>query len=878
MKAPLRPLLLLLLAAVSGWGLWWLLQEGAPASTEPATNSTTALSPPGDSDQAQRMGEMASPGMENGISRENLTPDADIQDPKAAPGAGVNVTVVTIRRDGGEPLAQAEVWLFPQAASSMEEIAAWRRDGDSQRAEHHANGQSLHTDGKGQLQLTVPTTPFLLAAQHGELYGESLYNRAHDGDVLWLQLLPDHELRVRVQDERGQAVAAFPLAVDLQGEEWTQRVGTAQTDQTGLARLPHFESWLPAQIGSRQPVIRAAAPFREAPELKLDWQQLPQQELLLVLPPYGGVRLELLTAKGQPAMGPRRTFLQREDTQGDFWTDYRGLEMRADLGAGEVLAQGGVADYPFVGLGLQLAAGAFLDDSDRPFERKLQGPTRAGELIHATLQANQSRPRLHFRAVDDRGQPFALTDIQLAIRIEGVAYGFQDMARLHTDAAGRATYVVTAGKGGAAPEHLVIDFSLPTKPEDWRAQFESTEPLASGVIELGDLVFTRRPLVAAGHVLTRDGRALGGARVRVLYRVAADDWRTLNRRIYPAAEDGAFAIHGEAPSPELRLQVSHPDYPETQMDILPGSSKLRVIMDEGRELRGEIRLDAELEPSDLSVVVAPDPLPQTLGEAYWDWPQQRLSPQGDFRFVLADGGARTLLLIDSETAALLGTMPGVIPWPTTAEGDPRLQPWDRRGQVHRFVMHFVDEDGLPAQEVGLILDEVPGLGDDGHPEASLWRGTGTLLVPGNQLRFTAIGKNRRALDGLMATPGEETFVLRGGIPLVIQLQPAGALPKDFRVEMNLRSLEHASRSPNLWEHGFNQQGKMELSVPQAGDYRAWLTIYVMDPDRQTISFDFPAKEEQEVWTVTDSNSPQIFTLTLDAAAIAEALAGVEEPR
>lgn len=211
-----RPLQVFALFLVLALGLWWILNNPSP--------STEQDSGPPDIELDQ---EIAAGSLEQETSVEQAQASRDIEREKILQSAleraevdtsakGAQVTVLTIARDGGLPLANTEVWLLSDFGQSLEELHALGDLYEAILERLSEKGKTWFSDAQGKVQLTIPEGRFYLIAKSGQLYAELYRNRAEDGQIFWLQLHQDHDLRVRVVDERGEPLANFPLALDFE--------------------------------------------------------------------------------------------------------------------------------------------------------------------------------------------------------------------------------------------------------------------------------------------------------------------------------------------------------------------------------------------------------------------------------------------------------------------------------------------------------------------------------------------------------------------------------------------------------------------------------------------------------------------------------------
>lgn len=861
-----RVFLLLVLVGLA-LGLWWFLGTDL---------GTTAKDPVAEAqDQVAELSPgtfLAEPkakasGALNEISREKILEDALARTEVNLAAKGAQVTVVTLARNGGQPLANAEVWLFPgESGDSLARLRSERDLFDSLFQRMSEKGLSRFSDTEGKIAMTIPQGNFFLVAKWRDLYEEVYRNQAGDGDTIWLQLHNDHDLRVRVQDERGQPLAHFPLALDLQVRNSTYRIASFSADANGLASLDHVEARLPSNDPGSQLILRAEAPFRETPELEIPLDPFPE-ELIFQVPPYASVTVIPRLANGEEGWS-EPTFLQRHQTEPSDWAVSFGIEPEPALGMGKVDAFHGEAPYQFVGLGLELDAGVLFGQGRRPTVKTFSGPLQAGENLRVEVQEVHDRPILQFRAVNEAGEPYANADVNLFFRMSN---GHHTSDRINLDAQGRGQCPVPIDGLGAMSEWIAIQFDLPVISRDLLAEVTLRPVPSPGPVDLGDIVFAKGPLLCAGRVVNRLGEAVQGARLRVFYEGSRGEKHLVNRQIYAVDEEGSFAIFGDCPSGKLLLAVYHSSYPDQEIEVLTGSDRLSLVMEEGFRVSGTARFEEGIDPTRLSAVLAPPNLPSGFRESYRDWPSAPLQRDGSFAILTLDSTLGQALLVDRGSGAILSQIPQVTPWLVSTAGDLRLQQWDMRGKVFRFGLSFRDPQGLPANDLNLRFTGVASLAEETFSEITFRNGFGEVYLPQSQCDFVAIGRGARSLEESCREPGDYAFTMNRGIPIRIQLDSAQALPNNARIGMSLEHMDHPERSSYYDALPFDEQGALELFVPESGVYRAVLSVGFALENEQSVTLYFPDEEEAPLRTIADQATAQSFVFAIDAAALEAAI-------
>lgn len=185
--------------------------------------------------------------------------------------------------------------------------------------------------------------------------------RAHaEGTPLSLELAPDWDLRVRVEDASGRPTKAVQIGLRCEELRFDERWA------------PNPEEYVFAHVGhgarrARDPILVRIHELLDPPvEARIDPHRAPDGPVVLRMPATGAVELRV-----------RRT------------EERRRLDMTVSLllegkAAGSARLREGVARFEHVGLGLQLTARLQAGVADRRV--KLEGPRWAGELVTLELE------------------------------------------------------------------------------------------------------------------------------------------------------------------------------------------------------------------------------------------------------------------------------------------------------------------------------------------------------------------------------------------------------------------------------------------------------------------------------------------------------------
>lgn len=583
-------------------------------------------------------------------------------------------------------------------------------------------GERFRTDENGEFRAPQRRGYVHVAARKDGRYAADYLAQPLGTDpyaVVELLLRPAVGFTVRLLDFNGRPVADTLLQLEGVSHGRTAQLTRARTDPTGTARFANVQVEVAERPGTEEELSAyPVLPFLSPSRVSVSRLAPPVEPFELRLPPSGAVRIRVTTAEGEPTPDGTEVALWTMPSPGEEWdpldrADADGIA-RVTLEnppgwATRVEARGGVASFPWVGLGLRLHAAVRLPRATELGYVAFAGPVRADQLVELPLAAAPLPVERHIRLVDVGGKLLPSTSFHL--HLVGVGdNGVQNLATWFswTNTEGRTSLRLRLPEGAEQARFMALLVEqtsvLGGGLTRWGSRsFEvQSEPRVAdmGEVQLGGELF------AGGVVVDPQGEGLEGARVTLqLAWWPADSPQgpgegDFEHAVLTTGPDGRFEFRGPAPSrPEdCHLLVEPPDAAmgrTQEVELRPFAADHRIELVSGALVAGRVLLDDSVSPSELKVrVVAP-----RVG----DWPrwwESLLSGNGcDYRIALeeTDRAHLELLQVSAGSSQLLESEPFVLlesePFAAKA-GVPCVvsgwQPLDLRGRLFRHELEVVD--------------------------------------------------------------------------------------------------------------------------------------------------------------------------------------------
>ncbi len=493
------------------------------------------------------------------------------------------IAVQVVSQAGGRPAADVEILFLDRLQvpeASWRE--AWYGGGDvGEFVEQH--GRAFRTDAAGMLHVPRTTSGALLARVP-----------RHRGSIDWigiprepvkLALLPLPDLVVQVVDADGRFVPGVPVAICMNRPELPWNVVVRNTNNIdGSAPFMNLDQLLRNPNAVPGYAVGFAFPLRLRQLVPFQLAALPEEPIRLVMPPTGSVTVTLANERGEPIASGAKVSLGRT-TVGDGGRETFRSEAAIRLTQGR-------AFFPFVGTGTRLTVRVDGVAEMRPMEVQRDGPVRSGEALTIDLTWAEQYPVVVGRAVLPDGTAIASRNGRFMVDENMIKKGG---AALVTDRVGQFRVVVREPwtDGMIRTGEFFLYPNVNARMPSLDAELDLTFTLQPGENDVGDIVFSPLPLVAAGQVVDLGGKPLTGVLVFVETPHPEKDgttaWRMGRDLSASTDEQGRFEVYGHVLDPELRVRGSLRDFRSAYSDIVPpGTVGLAITMVPGEDDKLEV--------------------------------------------------------------------------------------------------------------------------------------------------------------------------------------------------------------------------------------------------------------------------------------------------
>lgn len=666
-------------------------------------------------------------------------------------------------------------------------------------------------------------------------------------------------LAVQVLDGRERPRAAFPLALGVAwGTGLDERVVRSEalpSDAEGRVRFPEVAELaaalaerLSAESAARVPSGSAAPSFfvaprglaLDAPRLAFDPRALPTEELRLVVPACGAVRLHLRGQLAQRRVRIEARALPRQTPAS--LRRWRERPATAHAVEGSALELRGVALDRVLHFTAQDLDGAAPDAM-----LEAPGPSASDEVLELELVLAEPYPAIVGRLVTPLGDPVAKATLATRLRKESEGRLFRVGGVLvidppcptrehRSDERGSFRIPIDQELALAGASALELELRAGTREHEpfvgWSVTWPLPAPLPPGELDAGTLVLEETPLLAAGVVLGPRDEALAEVRLVPIAPSSVGPsvptrWTPLEAFAATSDERGRFELRGRIDAPRLRLRAQRAGYAQSEEpELSRGARELRVVLESTRELAGSVRLPAGLPGTELEA---------RLHRSGRFLTAQRLDRAGEFRFTELASAPLRVSLWSAQGNRDLWSLGDVAPH-FEGERDARLQsiPLDAHWQA--VPLRVLDERDEPF--AGTWLEALPLDGEARerlHAESAA-DGRAILLVHASATRLYLDAQLAAGLE-IACRPDEQ--LVRLGSPIEVELEleaPALAALREERcgLELTLLSapqiaLPEKAFSRHAWVDG---QGRARVRLPLAGTYRAsWRRVETQGPVR-----------------------------------------------
>jgi hypothetical protein len=747
-RAPLAVLLLAVLALV----LWLALHDGSGANAGPVTDAPGA-------EPASRIGAPigAAADLDGMRGSGERIPFATAD---TATLARTPLEILVVDAESKQPVAGAEVWVVAAAAlpPAPDDPAQYPQHlrGIEERAREL--GQEYRTGPDGRIRTADPG-PGTAVARSGERYGQSpLREPLRDPrDPVRVELAPDRNLRIRAIDDAGAPVPGIALAV----RHWVEtrcppsqrpviptierRVSfLGSTDSEGRLIVRHAQHHLsiaadPGDGRRSADVVLAQGGFDDSVRASFDVDDWPEQELLVRVPAFGSIVVELRGGSAEHAAALLQPLARGQQLQASipFGPDRRARFARIALGTRFRIAH-------------SLAPRIALD---------VVGPTSPGQQVECVLEVDEEPVELRYRLLDEKKRPLAGCAPALELRLE--QGGVWSRSR-PTGSDGVGTCSIADSFRRRRLEWIGFELGPGIDGPPLRARLEVGRALRPGTNDFGDVELIADPLLAAGQVVGLPEALLRDSGVFV-ESFAADvrtgrvSWRGLERITIRWQQDGRFELHGRCTAARARLSfVGLRLAPTAPVEFARGARSLRIELAPPGDIEQRLLLDEELASAGIWATLAPadgQRLPTVqLRSELLQQPEELVATEDPDRpnllrwRGLAAGRYRIRVQAGVQPQASAAPVEVCVRAGETV----RAPDVDLRGRIKRIRLELHDQNGVPLARgiLAAALHRMPGNDVPWPGETANDGRLGLLLAAPADLAIFAQGFCRLDLDGV----------------------------------------------------------------------------------------------------------------------------------
>jgi hypothetical protein len=820
---------------------------------------------------------------------------------------GVVLTVVDAATD--LPVPDAELWWIDAGEEDKAECEALRNDLDRLVDRF---GKKLELDRDASVQLPAESSVEVLGRAPDRLARKVV--PASDGPRQRLLLLPDQPLRVRVVDAHGgrrgdvpvvlESVDAAEAKYDPESEPKEDRdpyrkaVPVRQDTARGKpetlwegrtpvsgedAEVPHGALLLmlstePDRVARTRVLrFRLDVPMDVPATALVDPLLDVHQAVELVAPDLAKLRVSLVEPGGSPHRGAFRVVTHGAADRKT--PESAPSQPPTKSGASE----DGSPVECLVPVGPKVEVTALPEDTlFLPATQTVASPEHVDDLRDVALTLERTT-RLRSqtvtgRAIDPDGRVLANTAIESGMHIAWGSAASGSSARIaHSDAQGFFSIPRSVDGRGSWKSMLLW--------APWSASASGLDPKmiatltvgarsAADAVDAGDVHFEALALLLSGHVVDERGR---GVPLATVTAETPDAFSKDSKEFHllGSSRSGAFEMRGPWKTSSMDVKALLQDWfvPGTTVDerghlVVPaknvavGATDVRIELHRCGAVRGELRVNAGLEPSDLVLETSPREAARVVR-----------GPENTFRILGIPGTCS--LNVRSRSGSLLAYVDAIRLEDDTVGTDDRLSPLDLSA-VFRMPVLVTDAAGVPVAGADLAL--LPPVGHALAREHAKTDPFGREVVVG-ALGDGPLWVGARGLHS-QRVPLEQiakTIRLAPGIRVVGSLDVPPDLPETIVACVTARHqgwndpadlLLGGVATLSTWKP--LRDGAFEVVVSGAGDYS--VEFWIRDashPESRGKGF-----SAQEV-AVVETSEPQRFRIEIQAAYLTSAIARLQ---
>ncbi len=847
----------------------------AETSTTTIPSSSTANSTPIDDAKAQS-GSTAKAGRTEAATLNGVEPGFQ---PWGSDGP-----MITVIGQDGKPISGAEVVCMQLSGAKFPE--SMLHEAAQAGADHVFTlyGDRYRANGLGKVRIAKPDGKVFLVGRTGEMFGTlSPPSAAVDSsDEITLRVERTPLIPVSVHDETGEPLENAEVALGLIDTDFHGGMTGSKTNGDGMAWVrfmpgmtftyPNHDFAIHLNVGTATPII---ADFDE--------NNPPTDPVALVAPSTGRV---VVTVSGDAAASSKKIVVGlgalRKQADGTY-------EERSSGPSNARTAVNGRAEFPHVALGQKIQCVAVSLDFEFNATETVDGPKTAGETVNVEILPIVEGSSISGRILNEEGMVAKNIRFKVDTHYRSPDRDFIRRDSFRTDAEGRFQLLQDGQISADTKRTLSVIMRKTSRKPERVATFDLSRDLPPGTTDVGDLVVRPAPTLVEGRVLSYLGEPVSGARVIVEFQSqrnfqlrdntvpeseygegmffsasssdgprwqTRDDWKTISN------ENGKFSFTGVGIFDHYRLSVSHFEYVDAEVEILPGDTGLDVVLGKPLTVSGTVLLDPGLHRHGLQPALL-TPKKDKPGE-YFSWGELLRHGGGVFKFPGVDPGTHAASIRTQWLREEIHFFPEFQINEQT--GDVELPPVDLRGKLRSIRVSVVNPNGdaIPKARIGTLDDE--WLRPFEFQPLVL-----TTTKPSFDFQIAANGYRTVRING---ATDHQRIVLKKGIPARFTVSNMDSIPVDWDLKMVLIPVlnDDAPQMDRSWSTEISAAGSAKKTFPEPATYKVgWRILHQRNNHSIRKWIDLPASSNPQRIVIEDRTEIQEFELNIDSSALAAAL-------
>lgn len=666
-------------------------------------------------------------------------------------------------------------------------------------------------------------------------------------------------LKIQVIDQDGVPVQGAKVGFQW-NQSWMQRNLTAITEADGWTEiLLEADLVKKARHANCSAVLMGLVGVRK--QQQIDLKNLPEQGVVIQMPPSGTITVEVLDQSGVPFLKPTSISLLIPGQLQDK-TSY--IQVR------RVTSDTGKAEFSGLDFRKEFRVQAVCFGEDLVASVSIEGPTQTGPSIHVKLElksfhhGDSNSPYLVGRILDSEGKAYANQSLDGYLRsVDSAGTGTSTrFFKIETDVDGRFRQMTLMQKlkEGSSRSLVIVRASDQDLPfaQQHKARIELNHVLPPGDTDVGDLNFKLDPLAVSGVVLKADGSPLADASVSLeFWDTDMNGWRNGNYISHnsESLEDGSFSIRGSFSQRRYRVHVHHPRHSQMTQEIELGESDLTFQFPATGGLQWDLQVDEDIPVDGFKVRVEYVSGGPTDGKT----------------------SGRVINLNKTGPREIYGLLPGIV--------DLVILCRDTEEELIRLRNIEIEAKDQFANDVGVIdlrkqlnffsllwrgVDGKMLTGVEVYPEGSeerlySWRGSLLVITTQASRSFRACPKGYLAKDVLNVST-EQTITFQKGVRVLLQIENPEVLPEESIFLFVVYGVDTHNKQIRIYGERTDSTGAREtaLVLEDLGGFRVegcfaangrWNPIQDVD--------------EQPRIQLSSATADQVFRIHLDPEAVAK---------